>query len=278
MGYLILAFCSSALVSVVMRFSDGKAQKPLGMLAVNYIVCTLIAAVESGFGNLLPAGQGLGTALGLGVFNGIVYLAGFVLFRYSVTRSGVVLSSTFMKLGLLVTMVISVVFFGEKPGLLQSLGFALAVGAIVLINYRPGEGKGKFGGLLLLLMTCGGLADGMSKVFEELGNTALSGQFLFYTFGTALVLCLALAYGKKQLPGKWELLFGALIGIPNYFSSRFLLWSLRTVPGVIAYPVYCVAGILVVTVAGVVLFRERLEKRQWLALAIILAALVLLNV
>jgi len=42
--------------------------------------------------------------------------------------------------------------------------------------------------------------------------------------------------------------------------------------------VYSVAGILIVTMAGVLLFRERLQKRQWIALGIILLSLVLLNI
>ena len=275
MVYLILAFCSSALVSVVMRFSDGRTGRALGMLAVNYVVCSLIAAAEAGFGSILPDATGVGLTLGLGVINGIFYLGGFVLFRYNVSRSGVVLSSTFMKLGLLVTMVISVALFGEQPGTSQWVGFALAVAAIILINYRSGEGK--FNPWLLVVMCTGGLCDGMSKIYEEVGNPALSGQFLFYTFFVALVLCVLLAAARKQLPGKWEWIYGILIGIPNYYSCKFLLWSLATVPGVIAYPVYSVAGILLVTLAGVALFKERLEKRQWIALGIIMLALVLLN-
>ena len=275
MFYRLLAFCSSALVSVFMRLGDGKVQKPLGMLTANYIVCTVIAAAECVSGGLFPSDPGLAAALGMGVVNGVFYLAGFVLFRVAVKRCGVVLSATFMKLGLLVTMVLSIVFFGEIPAPVQILGFVLAVGAIVLMNYRSGEGK--FGLILILLMLCGGMCDGMSKVYEELGAPTLSAQFLFYTFAVALALCFAMAASKKQLPGKEELFYGALIGIPNFFSCRLLLLALRTVPGVIAYPVYSVAGILVVTLAGVVLFRERLTKRQWLSLAIILAALVLLN-
>ena len=41
---------------------------------------------------------------------------------------------------------------------------------------------------------------------------------------------------------------------------------------------YSVGSILVVTLAGVLLFRERLEKHQWAGIAVVLAALVLLNV
>ena len=81
----------------------------------------------------------------------------------------------------------------------------------------------------------------------------------------------------EKLPSVREIAYGAAIGVPNFFSSQFMLQALATVPGVIAYPVYSVAGILLVTLAGVVFFRERLQKRQWTALGIILIALILLN-
>ena len=275
--FLVLAFLSSALVSVLMRCSDSKVKSSLGMLAVNYLVCTLLAALESG-ADLLPAEDGLGQAVAIGVLNGFFYLGGFLLLRHNISRSGVVLSSTFMKLGLLVTMLISVLFFREEPGVTHIIGFVLAVAAIILINGVPGKAAGSFRPGLLLLTLTGGLCDGMSKIFEELGSPALSEQFLFYTFGTALILCLVLTLWKKQFPGKWEWLFGVLIGVPNFYSCRFLLLSLSAVPGVIAYPVYAVAGILLVTLAGVVLFREKLTRRQWVALAIILGALILLNI
>ena len=277
MIFLVLAFVSSALVSVLMRCSDSKVKNSMGMLAVNYVVCTLLAAIESG-ADLIPMEEGLGQAVSLGVVNGFFYLGGFVLLRYNISRSGVVLSSTFMKLGLLVTMLISVLFFREEPGLPQIIGFVLAVAAIVLINGVPGKGSGSFRPALLLLILTGGMCDGMSKIFEELGNPALSEHFLFFTFFTAMILCLVLAPFKKEFPGKWEWLFGILVGVPNFYACRFLLLALSTVPGVIAYPVYAVAGILLVTLAGVALFREKLSRRQWIALGIILGALVLLNI
>lgn len=272
---LILACCSSAMVSILMRASESRVKQTMGMLAANYLACTLLAAWQAGF-QLLPNAEGLGAAMGMGIFNGFLYLAGFVMLKYNVARSGVVLSSTFMKLGLLVTMVISIVFFGEQPGAIQLLGFVLAVGAILLMNQKGG--KGRFRPALLVLMLTGGLCDGMSKVYEELGSPALSDQFLFYTFLVALVLCFALAAFKHQLPGKWEWGYGICIGVPNFFSCYFLLRSLSSVPGVIAYPVYSVAGILLVTLAGMTIFRERLTRRQAIALGIILLALVLLNI
>ena len=44
------------------------------------------------------------------------------------------------------------------------------------------------------------------------------------------------------------------------------------------YPTFSVGTIIAVTLCGVLLFREKLEKRKLLAIGIILGALVLLNV
>ena len=278
MGNLILAIASSALVSITMRFSGSKIKNNLSMLAVNYIMCTFLAWVYTGFGSLYPVVGGSQTAAVFGAVNGVLYLAGFVLLQRNIRTNGVVLSATFIKLGLLVSMAVSVIFFGERPEIWQWAGFALAVTAIVLMNYRPGEGKaGNLAGLLLLLLAGGG-GDAMSKVFEELGNPALSDYFLVVTFGTALLFCLILCKAGKEKMGRWEVLFGLLIGIPNFFSAKFLLGALQDIAAVIVYPVYSVATILTVTVTGILVFREKLEKKQWLALGMILVALVLLNI
>ena len=68
------------------------------------------------------------------------------------------------------------------------------------------------------------------------------------------------------------------MGVPNFFSAKFLLMSLRYLPAVIVYPTFSVATILVVTLAGVCFFKERLRKKQWVAMVGILAALVMLNI
>ena len=276
MFYLILAIFSSAMVSILMRLSEGKVKNDRAMLVVNYAVCSILAGIYAG-GQLLEVGPGLHLTAGFGVVNGILYLVSFVLLQVNVQRNGVVLSSTFMKLGLLVTLGVSVVIYGETPTFYQGLGFLLAVGAIILINSRGQKQTGSFRMGLIWLLLCGGMADAMSKIFEESGVPGLGDSFLFFTFLTAGVLCAVMTAVKDRRFGKTEVIFGLLVGIPNFFSSKFLLRSLSEIAAVVAFPAYSVGGILVVTLAGVLVFRERLAKRQWVALGLILLALVLLN-
>lgn len=273
---LCLGILSSALVSVIMRISGGRVKNNLGMLTMNYIVCSVLAALFCSVGAF--SDPGLSTALSLGAVNGVLYLAGFILMQINIPRNGVVLSSIFQKLGLLVPIAISVCFYQELPSFLQGTGFVLAVAAIILMNYQKDAGSAGFKlGLFGMLLACG-MAEAMSKIFKEAGPAALEPQFLLFTFLSAMLLCFLCMIARKQRIGLSELLFGTLIAIPNFFSSKFLLGALESISAVIVFPAFSVGTILVVTLAGVLLFRERITKQQWIAISIILVALVLLNI
>lgn len=274
MGYLILAICSSVGVSILMRLSAKRAKGSLCMLAANYLVCLLIAGCFTGFENLAPSLPGLGQTLILGAVNGVFYLVSFVLYQRSVAKNGIVLSSTFMKLGLLVPIAVSV--FWEIPTAVQIIGFSIALLGIVLITGGK-EKTARFSFGLVVLLLLGGSANAMSEVYEEIGNAALSSQFLLYTFGAAFILCVIMMLLKKEKPNRYTIFYGLLIGIPNYFSARFLLLSLGAVPAMIAHPTYSAVSVAVVAVLGVCAFKERLSKKQWAAMVLILLSLILLN-
>lgn len=275
---LVLAVLCSAAIALVMRLSTDRVNSNIGLLTMNYLTCFVIAVGFTGFDSLFSTETGWGTALVLGGAQGALYLLAFVLLQLNIRKNGVVLSAIFQRLGLLVPMVVSVFLFGEIPEAMQIVGFCVAVLAIVLINLEKEQTVMQFKLGLVLILLAGGFADVMAKLYEEWGNPALAPQFLLHTFGVALVLSVGMMLYKKERPGLIELGYGAAVGIPNYFCAKFLLASLDTVPAVIVYPTFSVATILLVTLAGVVLFKERLGKRQKLAIGVILLALVLLNV
>lgn len=153
----------------------------------------------------------------------------------------------------------------ETDGIGLTVGLAVLNGAMLL------------GGLILLLLLNGGV-DTAIKTFEALGPAALSDHFLCFSFSVAFVLCMGLVLAKRERPDGKALLYGAAIGVVNFFSSKFVLGALTQIPAVVLFPTYSVATMLVVTLCGVLFFKERLTKRQWLAFGGVIAALIMLNI
>ena len=283
---LILAIISSALVSITMRVSEGRVKNNIGMLSVNYVICMILSIVYTGTNHFFQIGEGLETAIVLGTVNGFFYIFGLVLFQNSVKQNGVVLSSIFMKLGIMMPLIISIVLFHEIPTMVQSVGFVMAIIAIVIINLKEKntdiafEKSEKFKiqklGLVFVLVGCG-MADGMSKIYQELGTDIYEEVFLVFTFVIALFLSIVLVVIKKQKITKNELVYGALLGVPNYFSARFLLKALGEIPAVVAYPTFSIGTIAVITLTGIVGFKEKITKLQLFAIGLIAIAVVLLN-
>lgn len=277
MIYLLLAILSSAMISVLMRLSEKYSRGGMVMLAMNYLMCCVLGLAHTGGAALFPQTHGLGLTILLAAASGILYLAGFVLMQWNIPRNGVTLTATFMKLGVIVPTLVSILVFGEEPRLTQLIGVVLAIAAIFLINGRGEKGVGSILGLIGVLLAGGG-GDVMAKVFDETAPAELENQYLLYIFIIAFVLCVALCIANGQKPSRADVLFGLAIGIPNYYSARFLLRSISTIPAMVAYPSFSVGTIIVVSLAGMLLFKEKLDRRKMIALCVILAALVLLNI
>ena len=132
--------------------------------------------------------------------------------------------------------------------------------------------------MLLVLLVISGISDSTANIFDKIGSGDERDMYLLLTFFFAFLLSLVLAImGKKKITGK-DMIFGCIIGIPNYFSARFLLLALSSIPAVLVYPMYSVATIVVISLCGVLLFHEIVSRKKKIALCLILVAMGLLNV
>jgi multidrug transporter EmrE-like cation transporter len=97
------------------------------------------------------------------------------------------------------------------------------------------------------------------------------------TFLTAFILAFILSFTNKNKLSKNDIIFGILIGLPNYFSSKLVLMALDTLDAIVVYPVYSVGTLVTITIAGLVLFKEQLSRKKLFAIIMITISLCLLN-
>lgn len=287
MVYLGFAILSSAAISLLMRLSDRYIHNNMVMFAGNYTVCGLLSLVflfaggENAYikGNSAIGGQ-MSFAIALGIISGVFYLLSFMLLQHNIQKNGVMLAATFMKLGVLVPVIMSLALGWDQPRVFQILGCVLAVVAIIIINKEGKiEKSGGFAGyLLVLLLLVGGFTDSLSNIYDKLGSSDLKNMYLLLVFLSATIVSVIAAFIQKQHFTKTDALWGALIGIPNYFSARFLLYALAQVPAIVAYPVYNISVILIVSVLGFILFKEKFTTGKVVGMAVIIISIVFLNI
>lgn len=278
MFFLILSILGNVLISVMMRLGETHAKYKTGILMANYITCSILSASAAFMSGLSPDG-GLGFTLGLGIVTGILYLLGLVFIQMNISKNGVVLTSAFSQIGgLLIPLAAGIILFKEMPTVLKLVGSAIAIAAIIIINYDKNNTNAGSKALLIALFAIEGTATVSAKIFNVYGNPVYESLFLFFTFTVAGIICLMLMLHRKERIGIKEMLFGIGVGIPNFFASRFLLIALNSVPAIIAYPTRGVGSILVVSIAGIFLFKEKLKKHQWIAIGAIMVAVILLNI
>ena len=273
--------CTASLTLLMRLFSHSQGNR-YGMILGNYLTCSLIGFL------LIPQKAMLFSAhpatIACGIAGGFLFVLSLVCLQSSIAVSGAILTSAFSKLGLLVPLALSIFLFHEMPGLLQGCGILFVLCAFLVMNRSSDSDKPQEFHLLslLIVLLTSGMADAMAKVYSTVQLPAEEPVYMFVLFLCASVLTTFLLLSETRKTGKKatprDLASGIAIGIPNYFSSLFLLAALRTIPSFIAYPVFSAGGILLVTAAGILLFHERLSRNQSVGLLMILVSLVLLNI
>ena len=177
MLYLILAALCSAVLTLVLKLFRNPKGNRFGIILGNYLTCVLIAFLQMPEKGRLFAVSS--STLLMSAAAGFLYVAGLVFTQTSVRKNGATLTSAFSRLGLIVPLTVSFLFFDEVPSLLKIGGLVLAGAAIWLINSSAGEnpavqassgGERKNPAVLLMTLLACGCSETMAKVFSRLGD------------------------------------------------------------------------------------------------------------
>jgi drug/metabolite transporter (DMT)-like permease len=302
MLYLLLAIGCSASIALIFRVSETRDMNRYAVTTANYVtacitaVATLVvdgrslpsiggiidslpqlAGAVAGRADLLTGSASQAWAVCVGLVAGVFFFLAFVYYQISVRNHGVSLPGAFAKLGILVPMSLSLVLWQEMPRTIQWLGIALAVGSIVLVNRPADRLRRGLKASLLLLFAFGGLAEFSNKVFQRHGLLEDKAIFLLMTFFVAFVLSLVVTVRKGLPVRRRDILTGVAVGLPNLFSSYFLIEALDRIPAAAVFPAYGAGTILVITLFGAVFMGERLTGRDRAVVALAVLSIVLIN-
>lgn len=219
-----------------------------------------------------------GFAALLAIGAGILQFAAIFVLQTSTARNGSAVTVTFNKAGLIIPVLLSMVFFQEMPSLLQSTGILLSVLSIVLI-YLNKESLGVVTSMTFLFgtMIFGGLCDFVSKVYEYYGSKPGENLFLMYLYLFSAIIALFVMMKNNRKITTRELGYGAASGVVIQLGAKFLLKALGALPAFVVLPIFSVGTILTVNLVTILLFKEKLTVRQYLAIFLMVIACIVLN-
>ena len=299
MLYLIVAVICSALFAVIFKICQRKEVDTDQVILFNYVVGALftwipIVLVAAGktqdvkFGDFaLPLLPSL-----LAAMMGLFYLLGFTVMDRSTARTGVALTTVTARSSLVLPLVLCWAFLGDaQPAWLPVAGLIAAMLLIILPGREKTDRSGteyrKAVTALVLVFLVYGFSDFFLKVAQksvyDLGGddhvidcrlSALSGVIFLASSLGAAVVCLAKgSFAKHRLT--WKAVgLGALLGLANAGCVSCMLRALAAMPAGQFYPLYNIGIVVVGTLAGVLIFRERMK---WLQLAGFALAIVALS-
>lgn len=286
---LVMATVCSASIALLFKISAKRKLNGQVVTVINYLTATvvsflLILGTESV--RIDIKSHDFKQSVLLGTFTGILFLTSFVIYQKSVDRNGASLSGMFAKLGILVPMLISIIVWMEVPTLLQTTGIIVAVLAIGIVNVKKsdvkdGDEKRSISvSTLLMLFLSGGVAEFLNKIFQKSASMTYKPVFLLTVFATALLISLALMVRRhKEIVNPLAaFIMGILVGVPNLFSSFFLLDALDVFPAAIVFPTYSAGSILLITLVSTMIMGEKLTKKDRAAIGLTTIGLVLMNI
>ena len=284
MIFLLLATLASAGNALTMKFAGSKSDNTWALLLFNYLVATLLSAFSALRSGVVITGV-TSWEWTLGLATGALFISAFALMELNVRKNGATVSSSLFRMGAVIPMVLSIALFGEYPTLAGATGIAVAIAATMLIAVPKKESSNEdedvpapsARALLIPMVIAGGLADTMPKIFESTGNSAHEEAFILTTFATAFAICFAMLLRSHERPTGTDIIGGSMLGVFNFFSTDLMLRALMELPAYLVYTGFSMGVVLITYAANALVMHERLARRDNIALAFVILALVLIN-
>lgn len=282
-----LCVVSSVAISIIGRANEKRRIDRQGALVANYIAATVLSVA---FALALGGGMPAPRTLLIGAATGACYYVSFYLYLLALGRIGIGLSIAAMRLQLVAPAFAGFLAYGERPGALQWLGIALACLAVPALamalggSAQPNEEAGRTSANRALLLGLFAVCCGNALLVQAMGagpaSLAERAWFLAATFGSAGIVpgWLFLLRGREAITDRATWIGGVALGIPNYFSSWFLLVALTGMASGIAWGISNTATLATGWLVGVLAYGERPGKWGYAGIALALVAVLLLAI
>lgn len=279
--YLLLSVGCALLIAHFLKLVEYRGLDTLKVITVNYFVATTIAI-------LLNAVNGEHVVPGfppwmwlLAVVIGIFFIANFFVYSKSIFDNGVGVSVAAMRLSLLIPVLISVLLYHEPVTFLRIVGIIAIITALLILvasrwNVQVRNLSSHW--LLVLLFLFTGIADASKKIFEQEGlGSATEAHYMGLVFLSSFLIGLSVVLYRGIKGFSLEhVKLGLAVGVPNLFTSVFLIKALQHADGTVIYSAVNILIVIGGALLGKLYWQDKITRLQIAGMALAIFGIIIL--
>ncbi|MGH8278915.1 MAG: EamA/RhaT family transporter [Gammaproteobacteria bacterium] len=278
MIYVLLSVACSVLVSVLLKLAK-RFEIDIGQaIAWNYVVASGLTLVTL-HPTLAPFRHAFVPWVAL-LALGILLPTIFLVLGASVRHAGIVRSDAAQRLSLLISLLAAFTWFGQALDTLKLIGCAIGLLAMAGMVWRSEPGNAAAGwrrwAFPLLVFAGSGVIDVLFKRIAAVGIAL--GDALAVVFALALIVAFGIEFARRTHFNWRGFVSGVLLGLWNFGNILFYLRAHRALPHnpALVFASMNLGVVALGAVTGLVAFRERLNRINYVGLALALIAVGLL--
>lgn len=287
MIYLVLSVVSSSLIYVAFKLLGKFNIKTLHAIIFNYITAFLIGFFTHSnalqWGTIYQKEWFLGSLL-----LGFLFIVVFNLMAATTQQLGMSVVSVASKMSVAIPVIFVIWYYQEPLGVYKVIGIIMALVAVFLVSLKKKTTVklGLFALLLPFLVFFGsGIIETSIKFIEQdyvsdsdIGNFSLVIFFFAACFGLIFWMLKAVKEKSASSIQLKEIIGGIALGIPNFYSIYFFISALKSevFPSSMLFVINNVSIVVLSTLIGIVLFKEKLTSKNWVGIAVAVSSIALI--
>ena len=221
------------------------------------------------------------------LFLSFCFIIFFNVNAFTIQKVGMIVTSIFQKLSLVFPVMLGIVYFGEDASFYKYAGILLSIVAIVLINISDKQDSAvlekikKYWYWPFIVLAGSGLIELILFYIQETEKVVDGGLafvstlfFLAGCWGVIFMLVTRRLNVKKQ-----DVIAGISIGLPNFYSIYLIILGLDVGwDGSVLFPLNNLGTIVATSIIGILIFKEKLIRANYIGLICALIAVGLISV
>lgn len=284
--FLLLSILCSTVIFIIFKCFGLFKINTLQALVVNYITASIFGFLN--YSEPISVKEITSSKWFIGaIILGILFISIFNVMALTAQKNGLSVASVASKMSVIIPVVFGLFVYNETLNLQKGAGIILALVAVFLASVKAKDKEDfqlKNLTLPLILFLGSGVIDTSISYVEttylaDNGIPVFSATVFVFAAITGILLLVYKSFNNKIELSYKPVVGGVILGIVNYYSIYTVLKALNVenFESSTIFTVNNVAIVMLSTLVGLLLFKEKLLVKNWIGIAVAIVSIILVT-